>query len=287
LSAPDAAPASSEPHDATTGQDEADIYTHGHHESVLRSHTWRTAENSAGYLLGHLKPGLALLDVGCGPGTITLDLASRVAPGQVLGLDRDAGVLEGAERLRSKRGVENVRFTTGDVYGLEIESGSFDVVHAHQVLQHLADPVKALGEMRRVLRPAGVLAVRDSDYGAKIWGPQDALLDRWMALYHEVTRANRAEADAGRYLPGWVREAGFVDIRVSSSTWTFADPETTKWWGELWADRVEKSSFAEQALSYGFSDREELSDIAGAWHRWSAAPGAFIVIIGVEVLASS
>ncbi len=173
----------------------------------------------------------------------------------------------------------------GDVYELEIEDDSFDVVHAHQVLQHLTDPVKALTEMRRVLRPGGLLAVRDSDYGAKIWAPQDERLDRWMALYHQVTRANGAEADAGRFLPGWVRSAGFGDVRVSSSTWTFADPETCRWWGELWADRVQLSSFAGQAVGYGFADAAELASIAEAWRRWSVDPGAMIVIIGVEVLA--
>ncbi len=257
---------------------------------MLRSHTWRTAENSAGYLLGHLAPGLDLLDVGCGPGTITLDLAELVSPGTVIGLDRDAGVLERAEQSRAERleagaSVGKVSFRTGDVYGLEFADASFDVVHAHQVLQHLTDPVAALREMRRVLRPGGLLAVRDSDYGAKFWAPADPMLDRWMALYHEVTRANGAEADAGRYLPGWVRAAGFTGIEVSSSTWTFADPGTTRWWGELWADRSEKSAFAEQALSYDLSDPAELASIAAAWRNWSTSPGAFIVIIGVEVLA--
>ena len=53
-----------------------DRYTHGHHESVLRSHRWRTAANSCAYLLPHLRPDMSLLDVGCGPGTITADLPS-------------------------------------------------------------------------------------------------------------------------------------------------------------------------------------------------------------------
>lgn len=262
-----------------------EVYTHGHHESVLRSHTWRTAENSAGYLLGVLRPGMELLDIGCGPGTITLDLAARVAPGRAVGVDREAQIIEEAEALRSERKIGNASFEVGDVYGLEFADDSFDVVHAHQVLQHLRDPVAALTEMRRVLRPGGYLAVRDSDYGAKIWAPQDERLDRWMALYHQVTRANGAEADAGRFLPGWVRSAGFEDVGVSSSTWTFADPESCKWWGELWADRVQLSSFAEQAVRYGFSDAAELVKIAEAWRRWSVDPAAMIVIIGVEVLA--
>src|SRR5690242_15066907 len=74
-------------------------YTHGHHDSVLRSHRWRTAENSAGHLLAHLRPGLAVLDVGCGPGTITVDLAARVAPGPTIGIDAAPAVVEQARAL--------------------------------------------------------------------------------------------------------------------------------------------------------------------------------------------
>src|SRR5271157_3369786 len=81
------------------GSMDGEVYTHGHHESVLRSHRWRTAENSAGYLLASLRPGLALLDIGCGPGTITFDLAALVAPGSVTGIDADAGVIAQARQL--------------------------------------------------------------------------------------------------------------------------------------------------------------------------------------------
>lgn len=266
-----------------------DTYTHGHHESVLRSHQWRTAENSAGYLLASLRPGLCLLDIGCGPGTITLDLARRVAPGAVVGLDVAPEVVAEARALLDRadegaRGVD-VSFAVGDVYDLDLPDASFDVVHAHQVLQHLTDPVAALSEMRRVLRPGGVLAVRDSDYAGFVWAPADPLLDRWLALYHDVTVANGAEADAGRYLLGWVRAAGFGDIRAGSSTWTFADPDARAWWGGLWADRVRLSAFAEQAVAYGLSDPVELEAIAGAWRRWAVEPDGFFVVPHGEVLA--
>src|SRR5580698_7996041 len=122
-------------------------YTHGHHESVLRSHRWRTAENSAAYLLPWLRPGLDLLDVGCGPGTITLDLARRLAPGQVVGLDVADDVVDLARGAASESGCPNVRFVVGDTSALDYPDGSFDVVHAHQVLQHLPDPQAALVEM--------------------------------------------------------------------------------------------------------------------------------------------
>src|SRR6266566_2612603 len=144
-----------------------DVYTHGHHEAVLRSHTWRTAENSAGYLLAALRPGLELLDVGCGPGTITVDLARLVAPGRVIGIDCAPEVLAQASAHASGRGV-SIELRVGDVYALQLPDASFDVVHAHQLLQHLSDPVRALVEMRRVLRPGGLRRVGEVRRGGRL-----------------------------------------------------------------------------------------------------------------------
>ncbi len=265
----------------------ADTYSHGHHESVLRSHVWRTAQNSAAYLLPALEPGLDVLDVGCGPGTITREFAALVRPGRVVGIDVSDDVILEAIRLEAAadhRG-DNVTFSTGDVYDLSFHDETFDVVHAHQVLQHLSDPVRALRSMQRVLRPGGLVAVRDGDYGAFAWAPGDPRLDRWMDLYHRITARNGAEADAGRYLLGWVQQAGFVDASASSSTWTFADPERRAWWGGLWADRVEQSSFAEHAVRYGLSDETELRSIAAAWRRWAEETDGFFVAVHAEVLA--
>jgi ubiquinone/menaquinone biosynthesis C-methylase UbiE len=261
-----------------------DVYTHGHHESVLRSHRWRTAENSAAYLLPHLRPGLDLLDVGCGPATITVDLAARVAPGRVVGVDRAPTALREAEQQLAGAG-SNLEFQLADVYALGFDDRSFDVVHAHQLLQHLTDPVAALSEMRRVLRPDGLLAVRDGDYGGFIWAPTDPVLDRWMELYHEVCAHNRATAEAGRHLLGWAQAAGFSAIEATSSTWTFADPTSRQWWGELWAERMTRSAIAEQAIDYGLSSRAELEEIAQAWHRWVQDEAGYFVVVHGEVIA--
>src|SRR5688572_30639011 len=149
----------------------AETYTHGHAESVLRSHRWRTVENSAAYLLPHLGAGVDLLDVGCGPGTITIDLAQRVAPGRAVGMDAASDAIDAARVAADESDASNLQLVTGDVYALEHDDGSFDVVHAHQVLQHLADPVAALREMRRVCRTGGVVAARDSIYRAMTWFP--------------------------------------------------------------------------------------------------------------------
>lgn len=261
-----------------------DVYTHGHHESVLRSHTWRTAENSAGYLIPSLVEGASLLDVGCGPGTITIDMARRVAPGTVVGIDAGADVIEQAVAAGVASGLDNVSFAVGNGYSLDFADGTFDIVHAHQVLQHLTDPIAALKEMRRVVKPGGVVAVRDADYHGMFWSPRLPVLDRWMEIYQGVARANDAEPDAGRFLLGWAQEAGFDSITPSADTWCFATPEDRDWWGSLWADRVQASSLGEQALRYDIASAEELASVSAAWHQWRADPSAWFAVVNAELL---
>ncbi|QKW10161.1 methyltransferase domain-containing protein [Streptomyces sp. NA04227] len=264
-------------------QDQA-VYTHGHHASVLRSHTWRTAANSAAYLIGSLRPDMSVLDVGCGPGTITADLAELVPQGTVTGLDREPGILDRARETVRARGLGNVDFAQGDVLQLPYPDGAFDVVHAHQVLQHVSDPVAALTEMRRVCRPGGLVAARDADYAAMTWFPESAGLDRWLDLYRRVARANGGEPDAGRKLKSWARQAGFTRITATASTWCFASEEEREWWGGLWAERTVASTYADRAVAGGHAEPRDLRDAAAAWHEWSAAEDAWFAVLHGEVL---
>lgn len=260
------------------------VYTHGHHDSVLRSHRWRTPENSAGYLLPELRSGQRLLDVGCGPGTITAGLARLVAPGEVTAVDSADGVLAEARAEALARGARNVSFAVGDVTALAFPDGSFDVVHAHQVLQHVGDPVRALGEMRRVCRPGGVVAVRDSDYAAMTWYPRLPGLDAWQRLYQRVARAGGGEPDAGRRLLSWARQAGFTETVSSASVWCFATEAERGWWGGLWADRTVDSGYARLAVDGGHATSAELDAIAAAWREWSAQPDAWFAVLHGELL---
>lgn len=264
---------------------ETATYVHGHHESVLRSHAWRTAENSAAYLLPELQPGDAILDIGCGPGTISADLAVLVPTGHVTAVDYAPAIVEQAATEAQSRGIANMAFATADAHALQYDDDTFDVVHAHQVLQHVGDPVQALSEMRRVAKPGGVVAVRDSDYRAFTWFPESAGMSKWLDLYEEVARANGGEPDAGRRLKAWALRAGFERIEASSATWTFTEEADRAWWGGLWADRALYSDFAEQAITGGFADREALQAIAAAWQDWAADPEGWLMIPHGQILA--
>jgi ubiquinone/menaquinone biosynthesis C-methylase UbiE len=264
-------------------------YTHGHDDGVLRSHRWRTAANSAAYLLPHLAPGRSVLDVGCGPGTLTCDLARAVAPGRVVGIDAAADVVEAARAGAAGSGPDNVTFEVADLFALPFRDDSFDVVHAHQVLQHVADPVAALEEMRRVCRPGGRVAARDADYPTFTFWPPEPEVDRAVAVYGELTRRNRANWDAGRRLLALAHAAGFDEVVPSASVWCFATPTERAWWGDLWADRFAApgSFLASQLLDHGLADRADLDAFGAAWRRWAASDDGWFAVLHGEILATA
>jgi SAM-dependent methyltransferase len=261
-----------------------EVYSHGHHDSVLRSHRWRTAENSAAYLLPRLNIADRLLDVGIGPGTITLDLARRLSEGWVVGIDSAPAAVAATQALAGAQGVKNLRLLVGDAYQLGFADASFDVVHAHQLVQHLAHPVIVLREMRRVCVPGGLVAVRDADYSAMTWHPPSAALTRWLQLYQQVARSNGGEPDAGRRLLGWAHAAGFSDVDSSASAWCFARPADTAWWSDTWTERLSHSDFAQQAVEQGLSDRIELAQLAEGWRRWGKLSDAWFAVLHGEIL---
>ena len=257
-------------------------YTHGHHESVLKSQTWRTIENSAAYLAPLLRPGQSLLDLGCGPGTITVEFADRLAPGRVVGLDAASEVIE---RASSEFQRDNLEFIVGDAYELPFDDDTFDVVHAHQTLQHVADPVAVLREMRRVARPGGIIAARDVDYAGTFWYPQLPGLDAWIDLYERVHRSNGGEPDAGRRLKAWAREAGLEDAETTASVWNFANAADREWWGSMWEARVLQSAFAADALGKGYATQQDLEGISRAWRAWADHEDGWLAMPHGELIA--
>jgi len=257
-------------------------YTHGYHASVLRSHRSRTAENSAAYLLPLLKPTDHLLDVGAGAGTITADLATIVQ--NVTATELGPNELDITRATIAARGSSNVALQEADVHALPFPDASFDVVHAHQVLQHVADPVGALREMARVTKPGGIVAARDSDYAGFCWWPQLPALDEWLQLYRDVARRNGGEPDAGRRLLSWGHAAGFQEVTATSSTWCYATPSERTWWGEMWADRILNSAIAGQLLESELATPARLREISEAWKEWAADEDGWFSVLHSEII---
>lgn len=254
-------------------------YTHGHSEAVLEAHGARTAENSCGYFLDALKPGDSVLDIGCGPGSITIDLAQKV--GSVIGVDQSEAAVTAASKLASDRGADNVEFRIGDVMDLDFPDDSFDVVHAHQVLQHLSDPVGALKEMARVCKPGGIIAVRDADYSGFTWFPASEGLSLWRDSYRQIASNNGGEPDAGRYMLQWALKAELEDPVITASTWTYASETERQWWARTWSARVQGEGYVSQLAAVGVSDPSVIVD---AWTVWASDPAAWFVVPHGEMI---
>ena len=191
----------------------SNVYVSDHSEPVLRFHNLRTAANSAAYLLDSILPNMQICDIGCGPGTITTDLATLVPDGQVVGIDMGQDVIETARSMAAERGLKNARFQVGDAHALGFPDHTFDIVHSHQVLHHLADPVSALREWRRVTRPGGIVACRESDFESGTHYPEIKAVTSFKDVYMKTVRSRGGEPNGGRHLIAWARKSG-IDVRI-------------------------------------------------------------------------
>jgi len=253
-------------------------YTHGHAPAALRHHARRRAEEAAAFLLPHLEPGMRLLDVGCGPGSITRGLAEHLALGQVIGLDQSPEALAEARQDAAARGVVNLHYEQANVYDLPFADGSFDVVFAHQVIQHLGEPDAALREMLRVLRVGGLIGVRDVDWGTVSYWPSDPWIERFFAR-------NGGEPRMGRRLRALLNGAGVTEPQVTSSVWCCATHAETVEWGESYAERLLTSPMGARAIEYGYATQADIEAMASAFRAWAVHPDAFWAFIHVAGLA--
>jgi ubiquinone/menaquinone biosynthesis C-methylase UbiE len=260
------------------------VYATDHHASVLRTHSWRTAQNSLAYLLPSIKHTMKILDVGCGPGTITLDVAKLVPKGHITGVDYTEAPLAAARTAASGEKLTNVDFQVGDVHALPFAAETFDIVYAHQVLQHVRDPVQALREMKRVAKRGGLVGVRES--ASMTWYPQRTLLTQWKELHMQVSKGNGGNPDPGSWIHVWAREAGFgsEDIRCSAGTWCFSTKEEREWWSAVWGERLTASGFADKAVNGGYCTHEDLEKFAAAWRIWGKDDDGWFCVLHGEII---
>lgn len=253
----------------------AEVYTHGHSEVVVDTHARRTAEREAAFFLPYLRPGMRVLDVGCGPGSITVGLAQAVKPGSVVGVDREASILDLGRTLAAQNGQANVEFREGDLYALPFPDGSFDAAFAHAVLEHLARPADALRELRRVVRVGGVVGLRDVDWGSTARWPADAAINAAMALYARVWRSNGGDPDRGRQLRGLLLEAGWTPVATSASFNWDGSPEATREFARFLARRLRLPRIAGRLQALGWAEPVEIERLSAGCEAWGARPDAF------------
>lgn len=261
-----------------------EAYAGGYDQRVVGGLSRRTVTHEGAFFLPYLQPGMDVLDCGCGPGTMTVQVAEIVAPGTVVGIDlEETQFAVGRERART-RGVDNVRFEQASIYELPFADSSFDAVYAHAVLYHLARPEAALAEMRRVLRPGGLIAVRDSDTRGDLIAPADPRLERVWELARGVMRVHGGNPEFGASHRAALRKAGFANVVASASYDVYGTAEAVQGFAAFWAAFLTEHH-TEQIIRSGWATWDELREFAAVLTQWSEDPDAFAARARCEAVA--
>jgi SAM-dependent methyltransferase len=237
----------------------------------------RDAQTFLPFLQPHLRPGLDVLDVGCGVGSLALDLAPTILPGRVAGIDRDAAQIEAARDAAAERAIENADFETSSVYELPFEDASFDVVYANAVLLYVREPVRALAEMRRVLRPGGLAAVCDDDMATAVMSPDDPALRRAPDLFERAVAHEGGDTRYARHLRGLMLQAGFDRTQgIAHAPEVYGDATSTRWFADFAIGVLTAPSMREVIESERWATPAEFDATIAALDRWADRPDAFL-----------
>ncbi|CAN3352649.1 hypothetical protein DICA1_A00386 [Diutina catenulata] len=258
---------------STPHQDQA-YYRKGFSKAISDTHNWRSVENAVPFIIPYLKKNQKLLDVGCGPGSISKDLANYVS--EVVGLETGEELLQIA---RSQCSGENVKFEIGSVYSLPFNDNEFDVVLASQVVVHLEDPVTGLKEMARVCKPGGFVCVKNGDIDMTTVYPEKyapAIRDAMLSMIPTTT-----SKIAGRELVAKSLEAGYEkgNITYSTSTWSVGDHDGRVWWADMHIGRLNESNELDHE-----KDKRKIDAAVDAWKQWAEDDAGVLLFVHGEIV---
>lgn len=267
-------------------EDRGNPYVCGYTPASIQIMASRTADVHARFLLPYLRPGMRLVDLGCGPGSITVGFAKIVAPGEVVGVDIEQTQIELANAHAADQRVANARFEVGNVRDLPFPDGAFDVVFGHTILMQFQDPIPVLREVSRILKPGGLAGFREPCFARNLSEPPDSAQDRLWKLFGRVLAHNGGDIDIGLRLGALLRSAGFGGLVMSASfsgAWT---PEANRDTCERNARLCEEAGFMRQAIALGLIGADGAATIATALRGEARDPFAFHATAWREIVGS-
>jgi len=261
-------------------------YVHSYNGAATKQiFSGRTAENHAAFFLSYLKPGMSLLDCGSGPGSITAGLAKAVSPGEVTGIEIEASQVDLAKANAAKLGLANLKFEQGSAYGLPYPDNRFDAVFSHAMLEHLIDPVVVVREMRRVLKPGGIVGIRCADMRMGVLAPSDDTLHLAWNIYLKYRRHCGGDPALGRRCRALVREGGFGESIGTASCETWGANQSTRAFLHFLLDELTGPKITKTAIQQGWADQTQMDKAVTAINKWGEHPDAIFALVWFEAVA--
>ncbi len=260
-------------------------YTMGFSDTIVQFLRRFTAETHAAHLLPHLKPGLRILDFGCGPGSISVGLAKAVEPGEMHGIDVEQSQVELARSVAEAGGHGNATFHVADVTDLPFEDDFFDAAHGHAILSHVPDTGAALAEVKRVLKPGGIVSSREAIFECSFFAPGFEIMGGAWDVFSQLVTADDGHPNLGKDLKERYLQAGFTDVRPTASFDIYSAPQEIAYLHSVVQDWFLSPPVIEAATTYGVATKMQFDGLSRAFARWIEHPAAFGGIAHGECVA--
>ena len=248
-------------------------YTVGFSDELLEIFRRFTAEANPAHQLPYLRPGLRVLDFGCGPGTISVGCPRPWCRASCMAWTWRSRRSTFARSLAEPNGLNNAIFHLGDVTDLPFDDGFFDVAQCHNVLMHIPDTAAALAEVKRVLKPGGIIGCREMICRSSFTHPDFDIIRKAWDMFEDLLEADNAHPQMGKDMKQHLLNAGFANIRMTASFDIYSTPADVAFIhrvAQMWFLAPE---FMERAIRYGAASRDLCDAIADAYDRWKKHPG--------------
>ena len=240
----------------------SETYTPGHTKNATNFMGQRTLQSHGEFFLPCLSEGIDILDLGCGPGTISIGLAEAVGSGCVVGIDFSESQIEIARQNASEAGITNLEFHVGTCYELPFENCSFDRIFSHALMEHLKNPVAALKEAHRVLRPEGKIGICSPDADGWLLSPPSNELTEAVNSYAELQASNGGDLRIGKRFGLLLEDSGFAEIRLSARYECYPSLEFI---GEYLALQLEQKDWQREANTFRNWSKSDCGMFAQSW----------------------
>ena len=217
--------------------------------------------------------GQRVVELGCGPRGCLDILAGLVGPsGRVIGVERGDESVDLARRLVADRALANVEVLHGDARATGLPRAAFDVVTARLVLVNVPKPQEIVHEAVALLRPGGVVAFHEADWGGHVTDPPLAAWDEFAALLERYSRANEMDLFIGRRLPRLLRDAGIVDVQLHPFVHAYPPGHGRRM---IYIDFLD--NLHDRLLAQGMVTEAELLEMTTALRRHFEDPGTLML----------